>query len=480
MIHHLFVKLLITFILTGPLLSSDLSGPHLDSREAQKVTIQVTNAPFDLVLAQLFASSSYQYVLAGSSSDTISINYKNADWHQVLEEVSKKAGLNYVQSHETYVFSPNQKDLEALSNANTDFSTNSESEKDSPLITIKLERAPLDLVIPSLIGPTRMNVVVSPRVAGVTTVRFKNYQWGKALRAVLGASGLDIAQIGTLLVVDSRDKIAENFGRDFLEIANQLNQDTKDYEIDLKLSRAPFDLMLKAILSPGLQSYLYSPALTRSTTVKASQQKAMLLLEVISRLHSLRVIRQFEVVLIGKKEIIERVKKNSAQFSQKSFKGKNIQTTLGRVKLREALVKVLRSQDQLNFFLQPGGEKEVEGTFLKIPALNALHALMALGSLRSMMMDANTLVIGDQRWLNKKLDANFTAFYRTIPREALIFDFYSQNQSIQNYSSVLGLHSSKDQEMIEKLSDQTLAFSISELAKPKVLALLKKLYINQR
>ena len=80
-----------------------------------------------------------------------------------------------------------------------------------PLITLKLERAPLDLVIPAIISPTKLNVVVDSKVSGTTTLKLKNVPWEQALDLILKTNELAMRRVGKTLVIAPKKTIAQNF-----------------------------------------------------------------------------------------------------------------------------------------------------------------------------------------------------------------------------------------------------------------------------
>jgi len=86
-----------------------------------------------------------------------------------------------------------------------------EAEGEGPLIQLKLERAPLDLVIPAIINPTKLNVVVDSKVGGTTTLKLKNVPWEQALDLVLKTNDLAKRRVGNTLVIAPKKTIAQNF-----------------------------------------------------------------------------------------------------------------------------------------------------------------------------------------------------------------------------------------------------------------------------
>ena len=86
-----------------------------------------------------------------------------------------------------------------------------ELEGEGPLINLKLERAPLDLVIPAIINPTKLNVVVDSKVSGTTTLKLKNVPWEQALDLVLKTNELAKRRVGNTLVIAPKTTIAKNF-----------------------------------------------------------------------------------------------------------------------------------------------------------------------------------------------------------------------------------------------------------------------------
>ena len=84
-------------------------------------------------------------------------------------------------------------------------------EGEGPLIQLKLERAPLDLVIPAIISPTKLNVIVDSKVGGTTTLKLKNVPWETALDLVLKTNDLAKRRVGNTLVIAPKKTIAQNF-----------------------------------------------------------------------------------------------------------------------------------------------------------------------------------------------------------------------------------------------------------------------------
>jgi type IV pilus assembly protein PilQ len=85
------------------------------------------------------------------------------------------------------------------------------AEEDGPLITMRYERAPLELVIPAIIAPTKMNVVVDSKVQGTVTLKLDKVPWEQGLDLVLKTNNLDKRQVGNTLVIATKEVITKNF-----------------------------------------------------------------------------------------------------------------------------------------------------------------------------------------------------------------------------------------------------------------------------
>jgi len=82
---------------------------------------------------------------------------------------------------------------------------------DGPMINLRMENAPLELVIPAIIQPTKMNVVVDSKVTGRTTLKLNNVPWRQGLDLILKTNELAMRQVGNTLVIAPSAVIAKNF-----------------------------------------------------------------------------------------------------------------------------------------------------------------------------------------------------------------------------------------------------------------------------
>jgi len=78
-------------------------------------------------------------------------------------------------------------------------------------IDLKLDRAPLDLALKSIITVSGMNVVVDSTVQGATTLKLKSVPWEQALDLILKTNDLDKRVFGNTMVISTKQKIAKNF-----------------------------------------------------------------------------------------------------------------------------------------------------------------------------------------------------------------------------------------------------------------------------
>ena len=62
-----------------------------------------------------------------------------------------------------------------------------------------LNRAPLDLVIKSIVGHAKLNVVVDSKVSGSTSITLRKVPWKQALDLVLKTNDLDMRKIRNTL-----------------------------------------------------------------------------------------------------------------------------------------------------------------------------------------------------------------------------------------------------------------------------------------
>jgi type IV pilus assembly protein PilQ len=88
-----------------------------------------------------------------------------------------------------------------------------EDATEGPLITMRYEKSPLELVIPAIIAPTKMNVVVDSQVKGTVTLNLKDVPWEQGLDLILKTNELDKRQVGNTLVIARKDTIAKNFDK---------------------------------------------------------------------------------------------------------------------------------------------------------------------------------------------------------------------------------------------------------------------------
>ena len=87
------------------------------------------------------------------------------------------------------------------------------AEDDIAPFTMVLNRAPLDLVIKSIVGHAKLNVVVDSKVSGSTSITLRKVPWKQALDLVLKTNDLDMRRFGNTLVIAPKKTIAMNFDK---------------------------------------------------------------------------------------------------------------------------------------------------------------------------------------------------------------------------------------------------------------------------
>ncbi len=95
--------------------------------------------------------------------------------------------------------------------SSTDVRADDVNMDDGPLINLRMENAPLELVIPAIVQPTNMNVVVDSKVSGKTTLKLKDVPWRQGLDLILKTNELDMREIGNTLVIAPKTTISKNF-----------------------------------------------------------------------------------------------------------------------------------------------------------------------------------------------------------------------------------------------------------------------------
>lgn len=82
-----------------------------------------------------------------------------------------------------------------------------------PTIDITFNRAPLDLVIKSIVGPMDLNVIVDNKVSGSTSLTLKKVPASQALELILKTNELDMRKFGNTVVIGPKASIGKNFDK---------------------------------------------------------------------------------------------------------------------------------------------------------------------------------------------------------------------------------------------------------------------------
>jgi hypothetical protein len=110
--------------------------------------------------------------------------------HSTLHLLSKIWGFELYEEEDVFMLNP----PEILGDAEA-------------LITMRYEKAPLELVIPAVLAPTGLDVLVSPQISGLVTVKFSNVPVKDAFNAILEGAGLvGYKRHGVIFVLPSDGK----------------------------------------------------------------------------------------------------------------------------------------------------------------------------------------------------------------------------------------------------------------------------------
>lgn len=200
------------------------------------INLKLKSAPVDLALKAILSSAGVSYVFGEELSGTVDVNAQNIPWRLALQDILDQAGLASLETGSTFIIGLKKRLAELLgSQKYKDLISSLESETASPVIDLKLERAPLGTVLKAICAVSSQNILLSPDLKETVTLTLKSIPYKASLRLVLLCSDFNIHDLEELLFVDFDSK-------DYQDLSGNSGFDRRG--VDLEIENVPAFVVL--------------------------------------------------------------------------------------------------------------------------------------------------------------------------------------------------------------------------------------------
>lgn len=241
------------------------------------INLKLKSAPVDLALKAILSTAGVSYVFGEELSGTVDVNAQNIPWRLALQDILDQAGLASLETGSTFIIGSKRKLADLMgSQKYKDLISSLESEAASPVIDLKLDRAPLGLILKAICGVSSQNVLLSPDLKGKVTLTLKDIPYKAALKLVLLCSEFNIHDLEEIVFVDLDS-------RDYQDLSGVGGFEMPD--VDLEIENVPAFVVLNDLEDRmGLQRKNYDSRANVALNFKVKEVNAELLYLGIKRM----------------------------------------------------------------------------------------------------------------------------------------------------------------------------------------------------
>lgn len=234
------------------------------------INLKLKSAPVDLALKAILSTAGVSYVFGEELSGSVDVNAFNIPWREALQDVLDQVGMASLESDNTFVIGLKKRLADLMSSEKYKDLVNSlKSESDSPVIDLKLDRAPLGLTLKAISSVSSQNILLSPDLQGQVSLRLKSVPHKVALKLVLLCSDFNTHDLEEILFVDYDSN-------DYQELLGIGGFDMPD--VDLEIENVPAFVVLNDLEDRmGLQRKNYDSRANVALNFKVKEVSAELL-----------------------------------------------------------------------------------------------------------------------------------------------------------------------------------------------------------
>ena len=267
-------------------LPAEISAPV--QQHTESITIELEKAPLDLCLRSILRPSGKNLVIDSRIAGMATLELDNQHWRSALKTLCKKHHLDFFESQTLIIVTIKKSAGILLDTKTREYLRQLEKEHEGPYISLKLDRAPLDLVLNSILSAVKKNVILDPQITGIVSIQVKNIPWKLALEAILRVNGYRAIPVNELLVLTSLQKSHKLFTKEFLKAAQSRLNSRKTPKISLRLDRVTIKAAIQKIAESLNADISFENVIERRVSINLKNVDASLALDAILRVNGLQ------------------------------------------------------------------------------------------------------------------------------------------------------------------------------------------------